>query len=66
MKTPYQRIVEASKKGVGVRLSAEECWDMAFDDAIATRAMLDDEESARATAIRGDPSADKEAGEGEK
>lgn len=45
--TPYQRIVRAAERGVGVRLSPEECWRMGkMDDAIFTRAQLDDEEQA--------------------
>jgi hypothetical protein len=43
--TPYQRIVRAAKAGRGVRLSADECFDLGeMDDAIFTRARLDDEE----------------------
>ncbi|MFJ6322317.1 MULTISPECIES: hypothetical protein [unclassified Rhizobium] len=34
--SPYTRIVLAAKKGVGVRLSPDEVWEMAHDDAIAT------------------------------
>ncbi|NTG94213.1 hypothetical protein [Rhizobium rhizogenes] len=34
--SPYTRIALAAKKGVGVRLSPDEVWDMAHDDAIAT------------------------------
>lgn len=33
---PYVRIVWAMKRGVGITLSAQECHDMAFDDAIET------------------------------
>ena len=42
-KTPWQRIIEASEKGVGIRLSWEEVSMLCMDDAIVTRAMLDDE-----------------------
>lgn len=42
--TPYQRIVRAGKSNRGVRLSWEECWQLGvMDDAIGTRAALDDE-----------------------
>lgn len=42
--TPYQRIVRAAKLQRGVRLTADECWLLGvMDDAIATRAMLDNE-----------------------
>jgi len=33
---PYVRIMWASKKNVGITLSAEEVHDLSFDDAIAT------------------------------
>ena len=41
--SPYQRIVRASKKGVGVRLSVEECFDLAHNPAIIDRAEFEDE-----------------------
>lgn len=41
-KTPYQRIIFASKNGTGVRLSYDECFDLSRDDAISTRATNDD------------------------
>lgn len=41
-KTPYQRIVAAAEKGVGVRLSAEECWTLRWDGAIEQVASNDD------------------------
>lgn len=37
-RNPYIAIMVAAQTGVGVRLSADECWDMAHDDAIATYA----------------------------
>lgn len=42
--SPYQRIVRAAETGVGVRLSAGECWALRLDDAIATVAARDDED----------------------
>jgi hypothetical protein len=42
--TPWQRIMAASKKNVGVRLSADEVWALSFDDAIQTKAQNDDED----------------------
>ena len=44
---PYIRIINAAKRGVGVRLTAEECYYLAQDDSIvqvATRT-ADGEES---------------------
>ncbi|AXQ69437.1 hypothetical protein HOU02_gp288 [Caulobacter phage CcrBL9] len=38
--TPYERIVEAGRKGVGVRLSVEECQALMLDDAIAQAAYM--------------------------
>lgn len=41
-KSPYARIVEASRKGKGVRLSKSEVYNMAtLDDAIKTRGLGD-------------------------
>lgn len=41
--TPYQRIVRAAERGVGVRLSAAECEAMGrYDDAIIAVAAQDD------------------------
>ncbi len=42
--SPYQRIVRAAKAGRGVRLSADETFSLAHDDAIATVAAQDDED----------------------
>lgn len=42
-KTPYQRIIDASKENRGVRLSAEEVDEMATDEAITLRALRDEE-----------------------
>lgn len=33
---PYVRIIWAMKRGTGCTLSAKECHDMSFDDAIET------------------------------
>lgn len=44
-KSPYQRIVDAAKKGVGVRLSFEECHEMSRDTAICDLAENDDHKS---------------------
>lgn len=52
--TPYQRIMLASKRGVGIRLTADEVFEMSKDTAIAQLAANDDEE-ADATVLR-DPS----------
>jgi hypothetical protein len=42
--TPWQRIVRASERGHGVKLSRHDAWLLAGDDAIATKARNDDEE----------------------
>lgn len=42
--TPYQRIVRAGKKGIGVRISAEEIQMICQDTAITDVAWNDDEE----------------------
>lgn len=42
-KSLYQRIVRAAELGRGVRFSADECFALSLDDAIATRAANDDE-----------------------
>lgn len=48
--TPYQRIKRAAKAGRGCRLTADECWSLyQMDDAIMTRANLDDEEDLTCT-----------------
>ena len=41
--TPYQRIIRAAKKGKGIRLTADEVFQMSRDDAIHTRAMKDND-----------------------
>lgn len=41
--TPYRRIMEAAKAGRGIRLTAEEVWELSRDDAIERRARLDEE-----------------------
>lgn len=38
----YQRIMRASKRSTGIRISAQECFDLSLDGAISTRAELDD------------------------
>ena len=40
--TPYQRIIRAQKEGRGVRLSLRDCINLSLDDAITTRALMDD------------------------
>lgn len=47
--TPYQRIMRASKLGVGVRLSVEEVEQMSRDTAIEQLAINDDEDQRKAT-----------------
>lgn len=42
-KTPHQRIMRAARCRVGVRLTAEEVQELSRDDAISTRAAVDDE-----------------------
>lgn len=42
MNTPYQRIMKAAKAGKGVRLTAQEAEELSRDDAIQTRATMDD------------------------
>jgi hypothetical protein len=37
---PYIRIMKAAKRGVGVRLTAEECHFLSYDSSIATVAAL--------------------------
>lgn len=44
--TPYQRIVRAARRRVGVRLSPEECAKMSTDTAIRRLADNDDEMDA--------------------
>lgn len=44
--TPWQKIMRAEKRGIGLRLSAEEVERLSMDDAIVTRATLDDERSS--------------------
>ena len=41
--TPHQRIMRASERGTGCRLSAEDCEALAGDHAIMQRAADDDE-----------------------
>lgn len=42
-KTPWQKIRDAGQRGTGVRLDADEVDSLCKDDALMTRAMLDDE-----------------------
>lgn len=42
--TPWQRIMRATNRGTGLRLSADEIGQLSSDGAIETRAELDDEE----------------------
>lgn len=46
---PYNRIMEAAKKGCGVHLSADEVWYLHLDDAIQTHAMLLEERGEHTT-----------------
>lgn len=41
--TPHQKIMRAAKRETGLRLTAEEVYDLSRDDAIATCAANDDE-----------------------
>lgn len=41
--TPWQRIMRAAKRGTGLRLSPDDALRLSRDDAIETRAALDDE-----------------------
>ena len=41
--TPWQKIIHACDSERGTRLTAEDCYMLGFDDAIRTRARLDDE-----------------------
>ena len=41
---PHKRIVDAAKKGRGLRLSAHEVWLLANDDAIARAAAGGDDQ----------------------
>lgn len=45
--TPHQRIARAARRGTGLRLTADEVWDLWEDDAIRTRADADDERDER-------------------
>jgi hypothetical protein len=42
-RNPYIRIIEAAKRGVGVKLTADEVYWMACDDAIVQVATQTDE-----------------------
>ena len=41
LRSPWERILLASETGTGCRLSAEDCYQLSFDDAIMTRAEMD-------------------------
>ena len=48
----YERIVRAAEKGMGVHLSAKECWQISRDDAIISVAMgreIDEEDKENGT-----------------
>lgn len=47
--TPWQKIMRAGQKGTGVRLTAEDCHQLSLDDAIETRAQLDNEAATNST-----------------
>jgi len=40
MRNPHVAIVEAAKKGKGLRLTADEVWDLYQDSAIVIRAAV--------------------------
>lgn len=42
--TPWQKIIEGCENGVGIRLSWDELAKLNQDDAIVTRAQLDEED----------------------
>lgn len=48
MKSPYQRIMQAYRRGIGVRLSAADVNAMAGDSAIVQLAMNDDDDDSAA------------------
>ena len=41
--TPWQKIMRAANRGTSLLLSNDEVWALAQDDAIETRACIDDE-----------------------
>ena len=49
-RTPHQKIMRAMARGAGLRLSADDVWRLSLDDAIATRAISDDEGTSLLTA----------------
>lgn len=41
--TVYQRIMRAAERGTGLRLSADDCWELQCDSAIVQVAINHDE-----------------------
>ena len=44
LRSPWERIVSAANRGTGCRLTRADCRRLAQDDAIVTRAYLDEAE----------------------
>lgn len=42
LRSPWERIIRAYNTGTGCRLSVEDCIHLGSDDAIVTRAILDE------------------------
>ena len=42
LRSPWERIIYAAEQGTGCRLSHDDCYHLSMDDAIATRADLDE------------------------
>jgi hypothetical protein len=51
-RTPWQRIRDAYERGTGCRLSSDDCEQLGMDDAIMTRADLDDDGSQETDAAK--------------
>jgi hypothetical protein len=45
-RTPYQKIMQAAKRGTGLRLTADEVYALSQDNAIEVRASGDDEQQS--------------------
>jgi hypothetical protein len=41
--TPWQKIARAAERGTGTYLTPQDCWRLGHDNAIITRAELDDD-----------------------
>lgn len=48
----YRRILKAAEKGVGVRLSADEVWEMSRDNAIEAAVLAYDDPDPRSVSER--------------